>query len=89
MAAIPARLGGICSTKTHLGAARCAAAAAQGKAGASGGAKTVWVWHLGTWLRGGLGSCGGAVGLDDLKGVFQPDPKLRAKGDKGLAQQEG
>jgi len=35
------------------------------------GSKTVWMWHLGTWFsrHGGVGL---AVGLDDLRGVFQP-----------------
>jgi len=28
--------------------------------------------HLGTWFSGGLGSVRLMVGLDDLKGVFQP-----------------
>lgn len=30
------------------------------------------MWHFGTWVKGGLGSVGGLVGLDELKGVFQP-----------------
>ncbi|KAK4810447.1 LOW QUALITY PROTEIN: hypothetical protein QYF61_004227, partial [Mycteria americana] len=29
-------------------------------------------WHLGTWFSGGLGSVRFTVGLDDLKGLFQP-----------------
>ena len=35
------------------------------------GSKTVWMWHLGTWFsrRGGVGL---RVGLDDLRGLFQP-----------------
>ena len=30
------------------------------------------MWHLGTWFSGGLGSGRFTVGLDDLKGLFQP-----------------
>ena len=30
------------------------------------------MWRLGTWFRGGLGSVRLMVGLDDLKGLFQP-----------------
>ena len=30
------------------------------------------MWCLGTWHSGGLGSAGLMVGLDDLKGLFQP-----------------
>ena len=30
------------------------------------------MWCLGTWFSGGLGSAGLTVGLDDLKGLFQP-----------------
>ena len=30
------------------------------------------MWHLGTWFSGGLGSVRFMVGLDDLKGLFQP-----------------
>ena len=35
------------------------------------GSKTVWMWPLGTWVsrHGGVGL---AVGLDDLRGLFQP-----------------
>ena len=29
-------------------------------------------WRLGTWFSGGLGSVRFMVGLDDLKGLFQP-----------------
>lgn len=29
------------------------------------------MWHLGTWLSGGLGSAGLTAGLDDLRGLFQ------------------
>jgi len=33
--------------------------------------KTVWMWHLGTWFsrHGGVGL---EVGLDGLRGLFQP-----------------
>ena len=30
------------------------------------------MWCLGTWFTGGLGSAQLTVGLDDLKGLFQP-----------------
>jgi len=30
------------------------------------------MWHLGTWFSGGLGSVRFMVGLNDLKGFFQP-----------------
>ena len=30
------------------------------------------MWHLGTWVSGGLGSAGFTVGLEDLKALFQP-----------------
>ena len=30
------------------------------------------MWCLGTWFSGGLGSARLTVGLDDLKGLFQP-----------------
>ena len=30
------------------------------------------MWHLGTWFSGGVGSARLAVGLGDLKGLFQP-----------------
>ena len=30
------------------------------------------MWHLGTWFSGGLGRVRFTVGLDDLKGLFQP-----------------
>ena len=35
------------------------------------GSNTVGMWHLGTWFsrRGGVGV---TVGLDDLRGLFQP-----------------
>ena len=35
------------------------------------GSKTMWMWHLGTWLsrHGGVGMM---VGLDDVRGLFQP-----------------
>ena len=32
----------------------------------------MWMWHLGTWFGGGLGSVTLVVGLHDLKGLFQP-----------------
>lgn len=34
--------------------------------------KDVWMWLLGTQLRGGLGRGGLTVGLYDLIGTFQP-----------------
>ena len=34
--------------------------------------KDVMTWCLGTWFSGGLGSVRFTVGLDDLKGLFQP-----------------
>ncbi|KAK4815922.1 LOW QUALITY PROTEIN: hypothetical protein QYF61_010179 [Mycteria americana] len=34
--------------------------------------KDVWMRCLGTWCSGGLGSLRFTVGLDDLKGLFQP-----------------
>lgn len=33
-----------------------------------------WMWHLGTQASGGLGSAGGAVGLNGLTGLFQLKP---------------
>lgn len=30
------------------------------------------MWHLKTWFSGGLGGAGQMVGLDHLKGLFQP-----------------
>lgn len=33
--------------------------------------EAVWTWHLGTWVSGGLGTAGGTVGLDDLRGLLQ------------------
>lgn len=30
------------------------------------------MWHLRTWFRGDLGSAGQMLGLDHLKGLFQP-----------------
>ena len=30
------------------------------------------MWCLGTWFSGGLGSVRFTVGLDDLKGIFEP-----------------
>lgn len=34
------------------------------------GLKAVWLWHLGTWVKGGLGSAEGMAGLDDLMSFF-------------------
>ena len=34
--------------------------------------KDVQIWHLGTWFSGGLGSVRFTVGLNVLKGLFQP-----------------
>ena len=34
--------------------------------------KDLLTWRLGTWFSGGLGSVCFMVGLDDLKGLFQP-----------------
>lgn len=31
----------------------------------------VYMWHLGTWASGGLGSAGFMVGLEDSGGLFQ------------------
>ena len=33
--------------------------------------KTMWTWHFGTWFSR-HGGVGWMVGLDDLKGLFQP-----------------
>jgi len=30
------------------------------------------MWHLGTWLSGGLGSVRLMIGINDLKDIFQP-----------------
>lgn len=30
------------------------------------------MWHLGTWVSGGLVSAGGMLELDDLLALFQP-----------------
>ena len=35
------------------------------------GSKTLWMWHLGTWFSRHEG-VGVMVGLDDLRGLFQP-----------------
>ena len=35
--------------------------------------KDLWMWCLGTWFGGGLSSIRFTGGLDDLKGLFQPD----------------
>lgn len=34
--------------------------------------KALWVWHLGTWVIGGLGSAEGVAGLGGLRRLFQP-----------------
>lgn len=34
--------------------------------------KAVWMWQVGTWVRGGPGSAGGMVWLHDLGELFQP-----------------
>lgn len=34
--------------------------------------KPSWMWQLGTWASGGLGSAVGTVGLGGLRGLFQP-----------------
>lgn len=34
--------------------------------------KSVWMWHLGSWCSGGLGSTGLNVEFDDPRGLFQP-----------------
>ena len=34
--------------------------------------KVVWTWRFGTRYGDGVGSVGFAVGLDDLKDLFQP-----------------
>ena len=34
--------------------------------------KEVQMWHLGMWFSGGLGSVRVMVGLNDIKGLFQP-----------------
>lgn len=30
------------------------------------------MWHLGIWVRGNCSDAGLKLGLDDLKGLFQP-----------------
>lgn len=35
-------------------------------------ATTVWMWHLGTWAGGGLGSTGLKVVLNDHRDLSQP-----------------
>lgn len=30
----------------------------------------MWMWHLETWVSGGLDNAGRMVGLDDLREVF-------------------
>ena len=48
------------------------------------------MWHLGTWFSGGLGSARVMVGLDDLKGLFQPkrfyDSVFSGVGDEGRGE---
>lgn len=34
--------------------------------------KSLWIWYLGTWISDGFGTPGRMVGLDDLRGLFQP-----------------
>ena len=34
--------------------------------------KDVYMWRLGTWFSGGLGSVSLTAALNDLKGLFQP-----------------
>lgn len=34
--------------------------------------KDIKLWHLGTWFSGALGTAGGMVGLNNLRGLFQP-----------------
>ena len=50
------------------------------------------MWCLGTWLSGGLGSVRLTVGLDDLKGLFQPkqfyDSKLHHRNNASTAKEE-
>jgi len=31
------------------------------------------MWHIGTWFSGGVGCVSLTAGLDDLKGLFQPE----------------
>lgn len=38
--------------------------------------KHSWMWQLGTWVSGGLGSAVGTVGLDGLRGFFQPKTRF-------------
>lgn len=40
--------------------------------GAWKGSKNLCLWHLGTRVRGGLGSAGEGLGLDGFRGLFQP-----------------
>lgn len=34
------------------------------------------MWHLGTWFSGGLVSAGGMVGLDDPRGLYNPNDSM-------------
>lgn len=34
--------------------------------------KAMWMWHFGTWGRGGFGSAGEHLDLDHIKDLFQP-----------------
>lgn len=33
--------------------------------------QNVWMWHVGTWVSGGLGSAGGTAGLSNHRGLSQ------------------
>lgn len=50
----------------------------------------MWLWHLGIWVRGGLGSGGLNVGLGDPGDLFQPNQfydSVKIEGSaKGLVQ---
>lgn len=35
--------------------------------------KDMSMWHSGMWFSGGFGNDGLTLGLDNLKGIFQPD----------------
>lgn len=47
--------------------------------------RCVWMWYLGTWFNGGLGSVRLMVVCDDHKGLFQPKPRSRFAIDHGQA----
>lgn len=38
----------------------------------------MWTWHLGTWVRGSIGSAGGTVKLD-LRGFSNPKNTMNQK----------